>query len=472
MYNLLIDTARKAEPLAEWLRSLLGPDEDLVVVGRDVVAAQFLRSDTPPRLVVRSDASGLDTSPLLSVAQECGRELPPVLVLCDVAGAERVASLDDPSFRSLQWPLDEAALHRAIKSITTARDGDIAMRFAKSDRPELHFGIFVGESAAMHRVYKTLAKVARSESTCLLTGESGTGKELAAEVIHGLSKRAQTGSFVPVNCGAIPENLLESQFFGHKRGAFTGAIADRKGRFEIAHRGTLFLDEIGEMQLSLQVKLLRALQTGEIQPVGASRAHQVDVRVVAATNRDLLAEMEAGRFRDDLYYRLDIIPVRLPALRERTEDIPPLIRHFVHSINSRTEVPVKGLTKGALDALTAYEWPGNIRELRAVLERMVVLAESETLGIDDLPHKIRAIVAVDEESDPDRSVDAFARPELPEGGLRLSDAVATYETALILQALERTGWNKNQAARLLKMNRTTLVEKIKKKGLTRSGRTG
>ncbi len=467
MYTLLIDTAKKAEPIADWLRKHPSVEEDLVVVDRDVVAAQLLRSDAAPRLVVRSGVEGLDTSPLLSVAQECGRDLPPVLVLCDIAGEEKLAELGDPSFRPLKYPIDEAGLHRALSSIVTASDGDVAVWFGKGPAPELHFGIFVGESATMQRVYKVLSKVARTDSTCLVTGDSGTGKELAAEVIHGLSRRSESGGFVPVNCGAIPENLLESEFFGHKRGAFTGAVSDHKGRFEMAHNGTLFLDEIGEMQLSLQVKLLRALQTDDIQPVGAPRTKKVDVRVVAATNRDLEAEMAVGQFREDLYYRLAIIPVRMPPLRERTEDIPLLIRHFVDVINKRTEFPVKGLTRGALDALMAYEWPGNIRELRAALERMVVMAESESLGIDDLPHKIRAVVGLgDLEADPDESVDAFATPELPEDGLKLSSAVDQYETSLILQALERTGWNKNQAARLLNMNRTTLVEKLKKKKLT------
>jgi len=467
MYTLLIDTAKKAEPLADWLRAHPSVDDDLVVVDRDVVAAQLLRSDAAPRLVVRSSVEGLDTSPLLSVAQECGRDLPPVLVLCDLAGEARLAELGDPSFRPLKYPMDEATLHRALSGIATATDGDVSLWFGKGELPDMHFGIFVGESAAMQRVYKVLSKVARTESTCLVTGESGTGKELAAEVIHGLSTRAEGGAFVPVNCGAIPENLLESEFFGHKRGAFTGAVSDHKGRFEMAHKGTLFLDEIGEMQLSLQVKLLRALQTGDIQPVGAQTAKKVDVRVVAATNRDLELEMAESRFREDLYYRLAIIPVRMPAMRERTEDIPLLIRHFVETINKRSEFPVKGMTKGAQDALTAYEWPGNIRELRAALERMVVMAESEILSIGDLPHKIRAVVGLLEpEVDPDESVDAFATPELPEDGLRLGDAVDQYETSLILQALERTSWNKNQAARLLNMNRTTLVEKLKKKGLT------
>jgi len=337
------------------------------------------------------------------------------------------------------------------------------MRFdARRGLPDLHFGVFVGESPVMLDLYRMLKKIARTETSCLITGESGTGKELAAQVIHELSTRSQS-ALVPVNCGAIPENLLESEFFGHKKGAFTGAVADHKGRFALAHGGTLFLDEIGEMMLALQVKLLRALQTGEIQPVGSARTLTVDVRVVAATNRVLTDEMADGRFREDLYYRLAIVPIEMPALREREGDIPLLIRYMVEAINKRAFEPVKAMTQETLDALCMYRWPGNVRELAAVLERMIILADDDVLGVDDLPGRI---------SGGETSFMQPVAPEpletvLPDEGLVLSNAVDRYETRLILQALERTDWNKNQAAQLLKMNRTTLVEKLKKKNLTR-----
>ncbi len=337
------------------------------------------------------------------------------------------------------------------------------MRFqARRGLPELHFGVFVGESEAMRDLYRTLEKIARTETTCLITGESGTGKELAAQVIHDLSTR-NGARLVPVNCGAIPENLLESEFFGHKKGAFTGAVNDHKGRFSLAHEGTLFLDEIGEMMLGLQVKLLRALQTGEIQPVGSSVQVKVDVRIVAATNRNLTDEMADGKFREDLYYRLAIVPVEMPALRERHGDIPLLIRYMVDSINKRAFEPVTGITQETMDALCAYAWPGNVRELAAVLERMIILADDEILSPDDLPGRISGAETSYMQPVETQSVEAL----LPDDGLVLSNAVDRYETRLILQALERTDWNKNQAAQLLKMNRTTLVEKLKKKNLTR-----
>ena len=468
MYTLLIDTQDSEEPIRDWLRAHPKVGPELVVLDRDVVAAQLLRSDAAPGLVIRNGVKGLDTSPILSVGLESGRDLPPILVLCDAAGESKIKGLGEPALRPIRFPLDKASLHRALDAITTPKDGDVAIAFGQEEPPELHFGCLVGEAGPMQRVYKLLKRVARTESTCLITGESGTGKELAAQIVHQLSRR-KARSFVPVNCGAIPENLLESEFFGHKRGAFTGAVADHKGRFEMADQGTLFLDEIGEMQLPLQVKLLRALQTGDIQPVGSSRSKRVDVRVVAATNRDLEAGMAEGNFREDLYYRLAIIPVMMPPLRSRPEDIPLLVSHLVDLINGRTEFPVSGISRGALDALGAYEWPGNIRELRAALERMVVMAESEVLSVEDLPHKVRAALGLGTPED-ESGVDAFATPTLPEEGLKLASAVDRYETALILQALDRTGWNRNQAASLLKMNRTTLVEKIKRKKLTEPGR--
>ena len=468
MYTLLIDAQDSKEPIRDWLRAHPKVGPDLVVLDRDAVAAQLLRSDASPGLVIRNGVRGLDTSPILSVALESGQDLPPVLVLCDAAGEQKIKALGEPALRAVRFPLDKASLHRTLDALTRPADGDVAIVFGEGDPPEQHFGCLVGESGPMQRVYRMLEKVARTDSTCLITGESGTGKELAAQIVHQLSKRAGRG-FVPVNCGAIPENLLESEFFGHKRGAFTGAVAEHKGRFEMADQGTLFLDEIGEMQLPLQVKLLRALQTGDIQPVGATKTKKVDVRVVAATNRDLEAGMAEGNFREDLYYRLAIIPVMMPPLRTRPEDIPLLVRHLVDLINRRSECPVSGISRGALDALGAYDWPGNIRELRAALERMVVMADDQSLGVDDLPPKVRAAIGLGPENH-DSGVDAFATPTLPEEGLKLASAVERYETALILQALDRTGWNRNQAATLLKMNRTTLVEKIKRKKLTEPGR--
>jgi len=462
MYTLVIEAKENSVSIQDFLKGHSVAGADLVVLDRESVAAQLLRSDAPPRLVVRTSAKDLEGSPILTLARDGGCELPPTVVVCDASEEAALRDLGEPALIPLRRPLEPDALYKILDKLWTRSDGEIAIAFGEGEGPELHFGRFIGESSAMQTVYRTLERVARTESTCLITGESGTGKELAAEVVHNLSPRSGE-AFVPVNAGAIPENLLESEFFGHKRGAFTGAVSDHKGRFETADKGTLFLDEIGEMQLGLQVKLLRALQTGDIQPVGSTRTKRVDVRVVAATNRDLEVEVGSGNFREDLFYRLAIIPIQMPALRNRAEDIPMLVRFLVDKINQRTDFPSKGITSGALSALSAYDWPGNIRELRATLERMVVMAELETLTVEDLPYKIRSAVGLEEEPQAEGDVPG---PTLPEEGLELSTAVDRFETHLILQALDRTGWNKNQAARLLSMNRTTLVEKLKKKKLS------
>ncbi len=463
MYILLIDRKKDSPALEEWLRERCTGDDELVVLDRDVVAAQLIRSDTPPGLVVRNGVEGLDVSHLLSVAVECMGELPPVVVLCDAPGEKKVHAVGEPAFRPLRYPVTRASFHKALDLLTAPDAGEIGLSFGpESPLPELHFGHLVGESSAMTRLYRMLERVARTESTCLITGESGTGKEHAAATLHTLSKRSEK-EMIPVNCGAIPRELVESHFFGHKRGSFTGAVSDKDGVFVAADGGTLFLDEVGELELAMQVKLLRVLQTGEVQAVGASRPRGTDVRIVAATNRDLEAEMADGNFREDLFYRLAVIPLRVPPLRERADDIPLLVRHFAEVFNARSDFPLRGISKAALDALCSYEWHGNVRELRSVIERMSVLAEGDVLGQDDLPPKIRAAAGLEDE---DEIIDPWASPALPDQGIKLAAAVEHYETNLILQALERTGWNRSRAAELLQMNRTTLVEKLRKKGLT------
>jgi DNA-binding NtrC family response regulator len=459
VYTLLVGPTHELPPIRERLAAWSGNLGQVMELERDSVAAQLLRSDAPPHLVIRVGAAHLDTSLILDAAAECGRELPPVVVLCDKEGERLVRMIGDPSIHPLARTAEAPALFALLDRLLRTDSGEIGLRFdASSPMPPLHFGVFVGESAAMQRVYRALEKVARSDTTCLVGGESGTGKELAASVVHQLSKRS-AGPLVPVNCGAIPENLMESEFFGHKKGSFTGAVADHKGRFQAADGGTLFLDEIGEMIPALQVKLLRALQSQEVTPVGAAKAEKVDVRVVAATNRDLLAETKDGRFREDLYYRLSVVPIRLPSLRERREDIPMLVRVLVDRVHRRTDRPVKAMTRAALECLCAWDWPGNVRQLAATLERMVVMADGDVLGVTDVPPELRGLPEESEAATTSSGLD------LPEGGLDLARAVEDYENRLILQALERTAWNKSQAAQLLQMNRTTLVEKLKKRDL-------
>lgn len=316
------------------------------------------------------------------------------------------------------------------------------------------FENIIGQSEAITHVLSMIERVADSDSTVLINGESGTGKELIAKALHYNSPRSNK-PFVPLNCGAIPAELLESELFGHVKGAFTGAVANRSGRFEMADGGTLFLDEIGDMNPNLQVKLLRVLQEKCFEPVGGAKTIFTNVRVIAATNIDLELAVNNGDFREDLFYRLNVIPIRVPTLRERKSDIALLFHHFMETFNRSRGRSLKGIQQEAMNYLMNYNWPGNIRELENLVERLAILKGNGIVDVVDLPEKYRKMQV---EADP-------SRLEIPETGVDFNSAVDAYENALIMRALEKTGWNRNQAALMLKLNRTTLVEKIKKKGL-------
>ncbi len=312
----------------------------------------------------------------------------------------------------------------------------------------------IGKSPAIQKVFQLIKKVAPTESTVLILGESGTGKELVARAIHNQSRRRE-GPFIPVNCGAIPEELLESELFGYEKGAFTGASRSKPGRFELAQGGTIFLDEIAEMSPKLQVKLLRVLQEKTVERLGSERPITVDIRIIAATNRDLEKEVAEGRFREDLYFRLNVIPIKLPPLRERKEDIPLLAEHFLARFCEREEVPRKRLSEKALKRLMEYHWPGNVRELENLMERLVILTEREVIEEEDLPEHIRV---------PRISTNPGVKVSFKEG-VSLPQALREFERSLILQALEASGGVKSRAARLLGIKRTTLIEKMKRLGL-------
>ncbi|BBA68844.1 sigma-54-dependent transcriptional regulator [Geobacter sulfurreducens] len=312
----------------------------------------------------------------------------------------------------------------------------------------------IGESPRMLSLFELIEKVAESDSTVLIQGESGTGKELVARAVHDLSNR-KNRNFVPVNCAAIPDELLESELFGHVKGSFTGAIATRIGRFEMADKGTLFLDEIGDMKPNLQVKLLRVLQNRELEPVGATRSKKVDVRIIAATNQNLEKLVASKQFREDLFYRISVIPIFIPPLRERREDIPLLVNTFLDRFNRNKKSKVKGIDADAMEILGNYDWPGNVRELENLVERLVILKGFGTLGVKDLPEKYTGVSL----SAPSETL------ALPDAGICLNTVVEEFENNLILQALKKTGGNKKEAALLLNLKRTTLIEKLKKRKL-------
>jgi two-component system response regulator AtoC len=313
-------------------------------------------------------------------------------------------------------------------------------------RKEHRFEDILAKSGNMQDIFRTIVKIAEFKTTVLITGESGVGKELVARAIHRRSKR--NGAFVALNCGAIPENLLESELFGHKKGAFTDAVADRRGLFEEAHGGTLFLDEIGELPLGLQVKLLRVLEDEKIRRLGDARDVQVDVRIVTATHRDLLAETKHGRFREDLFYRLNVLHIHCPPLRERREDIPLLIEHFLARNNARLGTEVRGLDTEARRLLFEYPWPGNVRELENTIERAMVLSEGDTITATDLPERVR------EARDP-------VQMQLASGELSVKKTMRIIEEILIRRALQKTKGNRTRAAEVLEISHRALLYKIK-----------
>lgn len=313
------------------------------------------------------------------------------------------------------------------------------------------FANIVGNSEAIIQVFELIKKVADTDSTVLILGESGTGKELINRAIHYNSMRRE-GPLIPVNCAAIPEELLESELFGHERGAFTHAIRTRLGRFEQASGGTIFLDEIADMSPSLQVKILRVLQDRSFERIGGVKTIKVDIRVIAATNQDLEEMVRKGRFREDLYYRLNVIPIRVPPLRDRAGDIPLLVQHFLHEFSRKKKKPNKHLSAGTMDLLQRYAWPGNVRELENLVERLVILSEGEEIQVSELPERFRKTTNATQ-----------AKPqEIPDHGIHLTAAVQEFERNLILKALDKSNWVKSRAAQLLNLNRTTLLEKMKK----------
>jgi DNA-binding NtrC family response regulator len=341
-----------------------------------------------------------------------------------------------------------ASLERAVKFRRLVVENTSLKRQLQT---RYHFDRFLGQSGPMQSVFSLIARVAETDSTVLILGESGTGKELVARTIHFNGPRAEK-PLISVNCGAIPETLLESELFGHERGAFTGANSTRIGRFELAHGGTIFLDEIGEMSPLLQVKLLRVLQQRCFERVGGTKTVHVDVRVIAATNRDLDQAVRDGRFREDLYYRLNVIPVVVPPLRARADDIPLLVDHFLSAFNEQKRKNVQSVSPEAMRVLGAYAWPGNVRELENLIERLVILKGEGVIVPEDLPDKVLRA-----DSHPALPTVAF-----PAEGVDFNRLVEAFEDDLIHRALKAAGGVKNRAAQLLRLNRTTLVEKMKK----------
>jgi two-component system NtrC family response regulator len=390
---------------------------------------------------------GMDGLQVLKGIRERSPETPVIIITAFGAVDAAVEAMKLGAYDYISKPFNRDELKLVVRKalqMRTLAEENRQLRTELADRTD--FRNMVGISAGMEKVFAMVRRVADTEATVLISGESGTGKELVAKAIHALSSR-RGAPFVAVNCAAIPRDLLESELFGHVKGAFTGAIRDKRGKFQLAAGGTLFLDEVGELPLELQPKLLRALQERSVEPVGGETPDKVDVRIVAATNMELEVAIAAGKFREDLYYRLAVIPIQLPPLRSRKEDIPLLVRHFAAKhggagVNFPTET---------MDSLANYDWPGNVRELENTVERLLIMRSDDTVSIRDLPEKLRS----------GRKGGAGRVVNLPDDGYSLEQL----EREIVVEALERNGWNQTSAARFLRIPRHVLIYRMEKYGI-------
>ena len=437
------------EIVRESLRGWLEKDGYSVSVAESGAAAlDQLRAAAHSILLVDLKMPGMDGLELLAQVKKLQRESVVVIMTAYATVESAVAAMKDGAYDYLVKPFDPEELSQVVKKIverqSLMRENALLRRLVKKD---YRFRDLVSKSPAMQQVFELAKTAARSGSTILILGESGTGKELLARAIHAESPR-HAGPFVAVSCAALTETLLESELFGYEKGAFTGAYAQRRGKFELAHGGTLLLDEIGDISPKLQMDLLRVLEDRRFYRVGGTEPLHADVRFLAATNRDLKKAVQQGQFRDDLFYRLNVISITLPPLRERKQDIPLLVQHFIEALDAETGRKIDGVSGGALDALVAHDWPGNVRELRNVLERAVVVAPGEIIETQDL------------------GLSAPAAPGAPAGWRRAS--LEEIEHEHVASVLAGTGGNISQAARILGIDRVTLYSKMKKYGLKRT----
>jgi DNA-binding NtrC family response regulator len=480
---LVVDDERNMRRVLQALLATQGHQADAAGDGEE--AARFLRSADPAYDLVLTDLRmpRVDGMELLHAVQAHHPDTPVVVITAHGTVDSAVEAMRAGAFDFITKPFDDSELHSIVDKALSRREANRARAYAPTAtdpalppvghrRGETAESVailkdIIGESPPVQDLFTLVRKVAPSPTTVLLRGESGTGKELVATAIHRLSTRAG-GPFITVNCTAIPETLFESELFGHERGAFTGATAARPGRFELAHGGTLFLDEIGELPPPMQVKLLRVLQERVIERVGGLKTQTIDVRLVAATNADLEAMVKAGTFREDLFYRLNVVPIRLPPLRDRAGDVPVLARHFVDRFRKRLgRGDIQGLSPDCERAMGRYPWPGNIRQLENVVERMVLLADGPWLGLDDLPVELRDVVV-----DPRDDEKTLRDEPLPEGSLKdiVRERMQRVERDLIWKALQADDWNVTHAARRLGISRKGLQLKMRDYGLR--GRDG
>jgi len=395
---------------------------------------------------------GMSGIELLDAIKALDADLPVILMTAYAEVDQAVNAMKNGALDHIQKPFDNRDIRRAVARGVERRSLIKNIRRLEAELGSM-WGNIVGKSKAMETVFSLMKRVADTPTTVLISGESGTGKELIARGIHKASSRSQA-PFVPINCAAVPENLLESELFGYEKGAFTGAVNLKQGKFEFADSGSLFLDEVGEMSLNLQVKLLRVLQEQEFQRVGGNKDIKVDVRIIAATNKDLRAEVDGGRFRADLFFRLNVVSIHVPPLRERREDISVLVAHFLNKFGEKLGRPIRDVDPDLISALYRYSWPGNVRELENVIERALVLSRGSTITRDDLPPEMRE----------SRGLEVGLETLISgEGGL--AETLDALEERMIHQALKKAGNVQAQAAKTLGISRSNLQYKMKKYGL-------
>lgn len=420
-------------------------------------ALDLIRECAPDVLVTDLKMPGMDGIALLEQVKAIDANLPVIILTAYASQKSAIEALNLGAFQYMEKHAKNDEIKLVVRNAVELRKVRTENSYLKRQLKKTHSTKeIIGRSEQMSQVFKMVDKVADTDSTIMIFGESGTGKELIAREIHYRSRRS-VGSFVSINCGALPKDLLESNLFGHVKGSFTGAVRDQMGLFQVAEGGTFFLDEVGEMQPATQVKLLRALQEREIIPVGGTKPIKVDVRLVAATNSDLEREVREGRFRTDLYYRLNVIPIRLPSLRQRVDDIPVLADHFLKRFLGPNGP--KRLTKAAVDTLIRYHWPGNVRELENVIERAVILSDGDDIDLVDLPEKLVRGEAA-------RGTLVIDRPDV---------TLEELEREYILKVLDFTSWQKKRASEILGINASTLYRKLQAytlQGLLPEGRVG
>jgi two-component system response regulator AtoC len=442
--------------LRSLLRTVLTRAGHTVIAVEDGVAAiaELAKSNVDVVItdLMMPNADGFE---VLRRSRELQPRTPVIMLTAEGSIRDCVQAMRAGAFNFLGKPFHPRDLQEVVERALRTRAADSGARGSlvfdgNEGRPQV---ALIGDSPLLRQVIDVVERVARTNATVLLTGESGTGKEVVARLLHGSSGRT-SGPFIAVNCGAIPETLIEAELFGHAKGAFTGATEARAGTFVQAHGGTLFLDEIGELPLGMQVKLLRVLQERELTPVGDTRSRTIDVRIIAATNVDLEGMTRRGKFRQDLYYRLEVLPIQLPALRERIEDIPILARHFLDAANRRIGTSV-AMAEDAMAVIKLYQWPGNVREMENLIERLVILDRTGMVTAADLPPRIR--------KDPATTAVSTAASELARGSINLTTTLAAIEVTLIEQALRQANGNRTHAAEALGISRTTLVDKLKRR---------